>query len=131
MNYSKKELADYRILRAKEALQEAKLLGASQHWNTAGTRLYYACFYIASAYMVKNDITASTHNGVKIAFNSDLIHTGKIKREYGQLYNKLLKLRQDADYRDFRDVSEDSIKPLFLSVKELISEVEALLDTKS
>lgn len=131
MSHSKEELADYRILRAREALQEAKLLGESKHWNTAANRLYYACFYIASAYLVINNLSAFTHKGVKMGFNRELIRTRRIRGEFGRLYNDLLNLRLVADYRDFKDVSEDSIKPLFESVKELIIEMEALIDTKS
>jgi len=45
MSYSKEELANYRIERAQEAIEEARLLAAENYWNTAVSRLYYACFY--------------------------------------------------------------------------------------
>jgi len=85
MHYSRKELALYRISRAKEALNEAKLLGASHYWNTAANRLYYSCFYSASAYLIMNNFKHTTHNGVEIGFNKELIQKGLIKREYGQV----------------------------------------------
>ncbi len=101
MSYSKADLSKYRIGRAKEPLEEAKILGNSNHWNTAANRLYYACFYSASSYLVVNNYQASTHSGIKNAFNKELIKTGLIEAKYGLLFN----LRQDADYRDYRDVT--------------------------
>jgi len=127
MSYSKDDLANYRIARSKESLEEAKILGETNHWNTVANRLYYSCFYIASAYLVKNDIEASTHNGIKSKFNDELIRKGKIEKKYGQLYNKLFNLRQDADYRDYKDVSGEKIKPLIQDVEELIEQIEDLI----
>ena len=111
MSYSKEELARYRIARAKESLEEAKILSNSNHWNTAANRLYYSCFYMASAYLVINGIEAGTHNGVKAGFNRALISEEKLDREYGRLYNNLFNIRQDADYRDYRDVKAEKIRP--------------------
>jgi hypothetical protein len=42
-------LVRYRMRRANEAIAEAELLAGSGHWNTSVNRLYYACFYAASA----------------------------------------------------------------------------------
>lgn len=127
MSYSKDDLANYRIARSKESLEEAKILGETNHWNTVANRLYYSCFYIASAYLVKNDIEASTHNGIKSKFNDELIRKGEIEKKYGQLYNKLFNLRQDADYRDYKDVSEEKIKPIIQEVEGLIKQIENLI----
>ncbi len=127
MSYSKDELARYRIARSKEALEEAKILSQSNHWNTVANRLYYSCFYIASAYLVINNVEASTHNGIKIGFNKELIRHGKLDKRYGELYNKLFNLRQDPDYRDYKDVSEEKIKPIIKDVEELINNLEMLI----
>lgn len=114
-------------MKAKEALQEAKLLGESHHWNTSANRLYYACFYIVTAYLVMNNLQASTHKGVKIAFNQELIRSRRIGSEFGRLYNDLLNLRLDADYRDFNNVAEEVINPLIVLVTEFINEMEAII----
>ncbi|HMO41248.1 MAG TPA: HEPN domain-containing protein [Saprospiraceae bacterium] len=126
MSYSKEDLANYRIERAKESLEEASILSESNHWNTVANRLYYACFYITSAYLVKNNMEASTHNGIKSKFNNELIKKDIIEKKYGQLYNKLFNLRQDADYRDYKDVSEEKIKPMIQEVEALIKLMEDL-----
>ena len=129
MSYSKEDLSKYRIERAKEALEEAKILGNLNHWNTTANRLYYACFYSASSYLVSNNCQASTHSGIKNTFNKELIKTGLLESKYGLLYNKLFNLRQEADYRDYRDVTDTEIKPMLNQVEDLIRRIEVLLTT--
>jgi uncharacterized protein (UPF0332 family) len=120
MSYSKEELAKYRLERAEESLVEAKILATLNHWNTTANRLYYVCFYSASAYLVVHNFQASTHAGIKNGFNKELIKTGVITRRFGLLYNKLFNLRQDADYRDYRDVSKEEIEPMIEQVELLL-----------
>ena len=127
MNYSKDDLVHYRLSRAKESLDEARLLSQSNHWNTTANRLYYACFYAASAYIISKGLEANTYNGIKSAFNHELIKSGKLDQEYGKLYNNLFNLRQDADYRDYKDVTEEQIAPLVSMVESLLHKVEELL----
>jgi uncharacterized protein (UPF0332 family) len=128
--YSKKELASYRIERALESVEEAKLLAEEGHWNTTANRLYYACFYAASAFLVLNGFEASTHASIKTAFNKELISTSILPVSYGALYNKLFNLRQDADYRDFRDLSEGDIVPMIQDVEGLVRQLERLTGEK-
>ena len=82
---------------------------------------------MASAYLVANNMEASTHNGIKTGFNKELIRGGKLDKRYGELYNKLFNLRQDADYRDYRDVSEEKIMPLIKDVEQLVNNMERLI----
>lgn len=127
MSYSKKELALYRTSRAKETIEEAKILAKAEHWNAVANRLYYACFYIATAYLVINGISASTHSSVKSKFNNQLIKSGKVAKKYGRIYNRLFALRQDADYRDYKDVSKGNIQPLINDVINLVNKVDSMI----
>ena len=42
---TKEDYIHYRLERAYEALNDAKLLAANNRWNTSINRLYYALFY--------------------------------------------------------------------------------------
>ena len=130
MSYSKEELAKYRIERAMESLEEAILLSKANHWNTTANRLYYACFYAASAYLVANSLESFTHNGAKSSFNKYLIRTDLINREFGLIYNKLFNLRQEADYRDYRDLKKEDILPMLEEVRLLVQAIDQLLGNK-
>jgi len=43
----------------------------------------------------------STHSGTKSEFCRLFIKTGKIDREFGELYTDLFSKRQESDYEDF------------------------------
>jgi uncharacterized protein (UPF0332 family) len=47
---SNEELAKYCYSRAKETFDVAILLANGYHWNTVANRLYYACYYLVSAF---------------------------------------------------------------------------------
>ncbi len=62
---SRNALIQYRLERADETLKEVAILAKESHFNAAINRLYYACFYAASALLVANSISAASHAGVK------------------------------------------------------------------
>jgi len=63
------DLILYRIVRAKETLEDARILAGSKRWNACVNRLYYACFYAVSALLIQNDLSSSKHTGVRSLFN--------------------------------------------------------------
>jgi len=73
MSYSKKDLVNFRINKAKETFQDAQLLLDADRWDSAANRLYYASFYMISAYLAKKEITVTTHSGLKTKFNQELV----------------------------------------------------------
>jgi uncharacterized protein (UPF0332 family) len=124
---SKSELIKYRVSRSKETLEEAKLLSNNNHWNSVANRLYYACFYIVNALFLKNDITFTTHNGVKREFHKSFIKTGIISIENGKLYSRLFNLRQEGDYIDFKRFDKTEIEPFIDKTKQFIEEIEKII----
>lgn len=90
--------------------------------------MYYACFYVVSAYLAKRGIKATTHSGLKTTFNKELVKAGKVGREDGKLFNKLFGIRQEADYEDFYSVEPEEIGPLIPMVKSLIDEIEGIIN---
>ena len=55
---SRDSLIAYRIERAYGSLQEAKLMAEGGFYNASINRLYYACYYMAVALLLKNNISA-------------------------------------------------------------------------
>lgn len=128
MSYSKEELVRYRIERARESFTDAEYLVKEERWNAAANRMYYACFYVVSSYLAFKGLTAATHSGLKGTFNRELIKTGRIDRSDGILFNRLFSIRQKADYEDFADIEPDEIKPLLPKIKDLIRDIEELIN---
>ncbi len=127
MSYSKEELVQYRIERAREALTDAGILAKEERWKSAANRMYYACFYAVSAYLAFRDIKATTHSGLKSAFNQELVKTGKIAKTAGILFNKLFYIRQEADYEDFATIQADEIQSMLPEVEILVLEIDLLI----
>lgn len=127
MSYSNKDLVAFRIHKAKETFRDAQLLLEAMRWDSAANRLYYASFYMVSAYMAKQEIRVTTHSGIKSRFNQELIKTGKIEKELGVAFNKLFAMRQDADYEDFEEIDEKAIQPMAAQVQKLLDQLEKLL----
>ncbi len=70
---SKEDYINYRIDRAHEALEDAKLLAENERWNTTVNRLYYASFYAIIALLIKNGIETRTHDGVRTQFGLQFV----------------------------------------------------------
>ena len=71
-----RELINYRMQRAMETLEEARVMAGMEHWNACANRLYYAAFYAVSALLVKDGLSARKHSGIK-AFQSALCESGE------------------------------------------------------
>lgn len=130
MSFSKEEVAQYRIQRAKESLTEAVIMRENQRWQMVANRLYYASFYAVSAYFIQHGMKAFTHAGVKSSFNKELVKTGKVSISDGMLFNQLFSYRQDADYKDFVVFEGNELSDLFPKVEALIAQLELLIIAK-
>ena len=93
-------LVDYRFERARQSLEEARLLMDGGHGNACVSRLYYASFYAVSALLLSKGLSSSKHSGVRSLFHQNLVKPGLIDVRLGRLYDDLYDSRQKADYVD-------------------------------
>ncbi len=121
---TKEDYINYRIDRAYEALEDAKLLAENERWNTAVNRLYYASFYAVIALLIKNGIETQTHDGVRTQFGLQFVKTGIIDKKFGKLFSKLFDYRLKGDYGDLFDFDKDIVEPLFEDVELLINTIK-------
>ncbi len=122
---TKKDYINYRLDRAYEAFEDAKLLAEHDRWNTAINRLYYASFYAIIALLIKNGIETQTHDGVRTQFSLQFVKTGKIDKKFGKLFSKLFDYRMKGDYGDLFNFDKDIVEPLFEEVELLIKTIKA------
>jgi uncharacterized protein (UPF0332 family) len=95
------DLVQHLLSRSHEAIKEAKILADAGHWNTTVSRLYYSCFYAASAILQKKGLASSKHSGIRSLFNNHFTRTGIISKEISAIYNDLFDRRQESDYGPF------------------------------
>lgn len=58
---NKSEYIQYRFKRSHESFEEALIMIQNSKWNTAVSRLYYSCYYAASALLLKHNIETRSH----------------------------------------------------------------------
>lgn len=116
----------YRLERAYETLREADYNTDGGYYNTAVNRLYYACFYAASALLLNHEIEAGTHNGVKTQLSMHFIRTGLLQIEHGATFSLLFEKRQSSDYNDFAYCDLELVSTLRPRAEAFINAVKEL-----
>lgn len=124
---SKKALVTYRIQRAYETLKEAEVMKREAFYNAAINRLYYACYYAAIALLLKYDIQAQTHNGVKTMLGLHFISTGKLPLKVGKTFGTLFEKRHSGDYDDFAYCDQELVDDLYPQAEIFIDAVAGLV----
>ena len=124
MKKSKIDLINYRIERAIDTLDDARILAEKEKWNSAINRLYYAAYYAVMALLLDLDLKPTTHNGAKSNFSEYFIKTGKLDTKYGKMYSQLFMWRQKGDYDDLFDFDKEKVIIYFEPVNELITIIE-------
>jgi uncharacterized protein (UPF0332 family) len=128
MSGTKEELIKYRILRAKDTLDDALILAEKFKWNSSINRLYYAAYYAVIALLLKSDLKPTTHNGAKSNFSEYFIKSNRIPKKYGKIYSQLFTWRQKGDYDDFYEFDKEKVETYFQPVIELIEIIERELE---
>lgn len=117
---SRKSLVEYRLERAYETMKEAALLTDKGYYNAAVNRLYYACYYAAAALLLKHEIEAKTHAGVKSMFGLHFVSKGLIPIQIGKILSTLFEKRQSGDYDDFIYCDKEMTEELSVQAQTFI-----------
>lgn len=121
------DVVRYRLHRANEALEDARVLADADRWSACVNRLYYACFYAVSALLLQDGHASAKPTGVRSLFNHHFVKTDKISRELAQVYNDLFARRQESDYLDFVHLEADQVRPWIAGAEQLVEQVSSLI----
>lgn len=125
-----KELVSYRLSRANEALEDARILAREKRWNACVNRLYYACFYAVSALLLCDGLSSSKHSGIRGLFNKQYVKTGQIPKDIARIYNDLFERRQEVDYIDFVNFQESQVLPWISKVEKLLKYIAEFIENQ-
>jgi uncharacterized protein (UPF0332 family) len=126
-----KDLVLYRMTRADETLEDARILAKAERWNASVNRLYYACFYAVSALLVRHGLSSSKHAGIRSLFNRQYVKTGKIPKDLARIYNDLFERRQEGDYVDFVTFQEAQVQPWISKAEKLIGFIAEMIEREA
>lgn len=125
---SRQDLILYRLSHAKETLKEADYNADGGYFNAATNKLYFACYYAASALMLAKNLETSTHVGTKRMLSLKFIMPGFLEPEYGATYQMLFYNWQASDYEDFMYCTKDHYNNLRPMAEKFILRMQSLID---
>jgi len=128
MNEEQNEYIQYRLKCAEEAFEEAEILLKNNHLRGTINRLYYSCFYGASALLLTEELYSKTHSGLKTLFFQHFHKAGKLKIERFKLYQKLFDKRGEGDYVDMVVFDEKEVSSLCDETKLFLNELSELIN---
>lgn len=124
------ELVRYRMARAKESIEEARLLLAGGHLHTAANRIYYACFYAVSALLFTERLSSPKHSGVRALFDQHWIKTGRLPKHLGRSYRRFFDMRQKGDYADLVVFDAEEIRDWLNEATAFVEEIAKKVDER-
>jgi len=127
MTGTSNDYIDYRIEKAYDSYDDAQLLFSNERWNACINRLYYSCFYITIALLVKDGVETTTHDGVRNQLGLRFVKPGLVDKKLGKLYSKLFDYRLKGDYGDHFDFNEALVSPLISEVEKYLETIKTLI----
>lgn len=117
----------YRLDKAVETYHAAQVLYEAECWNSVINRLYYSCFYAASALLMHNHLSAKTHAGIIGKFSEHFVRSGIFTMDEFRVYAKLLTWRTKGDYNDMYDFHKEDVASMLSPTKHFIDKVKDLI----
>jgi len=127
---ARKILVGLWMQKAQESLASAELELNAGHVNFAVNRLYYACFYAATALLLRDGKQFARHSAVKSEFGRTYIKSGRIDVQWNKFYQKLFDDRQEGDYIPTTTFDVSDVSSRLQHAREFIDLVRKLIETE-
>lgn len=118
------EVVQYWVDKSLECLEAAEDEIKAGRLSFSVNRIYYACFYLASAVLLGKGLRFKKHSGVRASFHQEMIKPGLVKMEYGLLYDELFEARQRGDYLELVSFESKQVEDWFNSAKKFTEDVK-------
>jgi uncharacterized protein (UPF0332 family) len=116
-----------RLEKARQELEAVRQLIDSTMYRIAISRAYYAIFGITTAVLLTRDIDRSKHSGVQAAFGHYFIKPGIIEPEYGKIYSLLRSAREESDYSDYGQFTQERAEKMLADAERFVVRMERYL----
>lgn len=124
----RRDIVHYRIENAQKMLFEVESHRENGFYNTAINRMYYACYYAATAMLVSLGVEVKSHDGVRLNLGKHVVMQGLLSPELGRFYSRLFSKHSTGDYDDFVNHTLETVDELLpqarLFVETLVSQLK-------
>ena len=124
---AQKTLVKLWMQKAEESLDSADLELSAGHANFAVNRLYYACFYAATALLLRDGKQFARHSAVKSEFGRTYIKPGLVDAKWNKFYQKLFDDRQEGDYIPTTTFDVSEVSARVQQAREFIDLIRCLI----
>ncbi|PIV04900.1 MAG: hypothetical protein COS57_08120 [Syntrophobacterales bacterium CG03_land_8_20_14_0_80_58_14] len=124
----KDTLIRYRKDKARETLDDARMLLRDGTPSSALNRIYYAMFYEVLALLHTKDLSSSKHTGVRALFNEHFVKAGIVPVELGRQFSRMYDFRQKSDYGDFVKIQPEKVSEWFEQAVAFINEIDQIIE---
>lgn len=125
-----KDYAKYRMERAKEDLDAARLLFDAGNYRIANNRAYYAIFHAMRAALVFNNFDSSKHSGVIAEFRRRYVKEGIFPVEISKMIGSAFTIRNASDYDDMFIASKNDTKDQINNAEYVYKMIEEYINHK-
>ncbi len=129
MTKEKRALVEYRMERARESLDDARIMLDAGRLNSYVNRLYYACFYAVSALLLTRNFSTSKHGYLRSLMHREFVKTGLISENLGTHFDLLFDNRHKGDYEDFVRFKAEQVADWLKSTEEFVAHIDRLIQT--
>ena len=124
---SLKELAGYRMERAREMLDAAEGNLKIGQFKTSLNRSYYAIFHAMRAVNILKGFDSSKHSGVIAFFNKEYLKEEILDRSLSVIVKNSAFLREKSDYDDFYIASKTEAEKQLDDARIFLGKIEEYL----
>ena len=122
------DIVEYRMENAHSTLAEVESHREHGFYNTAVNRMYYACYYAATALLISEGIMVKSHDGVRQSLGMNMVLKGKISPDLGRFYSRLFSKRSTGDYEDFINHTLETVDELLPQAQLFVNEAQKTID---
>jgi len=115
------------MARAERAFQALEVLIDHGFVNDAVAKLYYAFLYLVRALLLTQGLEVRSHEGALRMLGQYFVKDGPLDRSATQLFAKLMKYREEADYNPTFDFAAEDLPALRREVEEVAARIRALV----
>ena len=117
--------------RAKDALEDAKIMFREERFWVCVSRSYYAIFYCMQTLLFAKGLFTKTHKGVLNLFNLHYVKTGIIEKRYSEMARDAFADRQKADYDFDTDFTANEVAEVIQHAEEFLKFTKAHLTSQN
>ena len=124
------ERCNYRIKKSSEDYASAERLFKEEFFNAALNRAYYSVFHLMNTLLLLDGFNFKSHSAVIAKFRERYVKTKIFDRNISAIISELYEYRNDSDYTDLFEGSQEETKMQVSNAKIFIEEVKPYIEKR-